>query len=93
MVWSFALYPDDAKQDLVGYGAEFGVVLLAKDPRTACIQEGLDCLSPCRSCLEGERYFGLVVELMRVPPDAHPVCAGPPGNFNRHVRGFGHGAP
>ena len=44
MVWSLALCPDDAKQDPVVYGAEFGVVFLAKGPRTASIQEGLDCL-------------------------------------------------
>ena len=45
MVWSLALCPDDTKQDSVVYGAEFGVVLLAKGPRTASIQqEDLDCL-------------------------------------------------
>ena len=38
MVWSLALCPDNAKQDPVVYGAEFGVVLLAKGPRTASIQ-------------------------------------------------------
>ena len=35
MVYSLALYPDNAKQDPVVYGAEFGVVFLAKDPRLA----------------------------------------------------------
>ena len=35
---------DGAKQDPVVYGAEFGVVFLAKCSRTASIQEGLDCL-------------------------------------------------
>ena len=44
MVWSLALRPDDAKQDPVVYGAEFGVVFLAEGRRTASIQEGLDCL-------------------------------------------------
>ena len=44
MVWSLALCPDDAKQDPVVYGAEFGVVLLAEGPRTASIQEDIDCL-------------------------------------------------
>ena len=44
MVWSLALCPDNAKQDLVVYGAEFGVVFLAKVPRTASIQEGPDDL-------------------------------------------------
>ena len=45
MVLSLALRPDDAKQDPVVYGAEFGVVPLAERPRTASsIQEGLDCL-------------------------------------------------
>ena len=39
MVWSLALCPDDTKQDSVVYGAEFGVVFLAKGPRTASIQE------------------------------------------------------
>ena len=38
MVWSLALYPDDAKQDSVVNGAEFGVVFLAKGLRTAFIQ-------------------------------------------------------
>ena len=37
MVWSFALYPANVKQDPVVYGVEFGVVLLAKSPRTASI--------------------------------------------------------
>ena len=46
MVWSLALCPDDAKKDpVVVYGAEFGVVFLAKGPLTASIQDGLDCLS------------------------------------------------
>ena len=38
MVWSLALCPDDAKQDPVVYGTEFGVVFLAEGPRT--IQTG-----------------------------------------------------
>ena len=63
MVWSLSLRPDDAKQDPVVYDAEFGVVFLAEGPRTASIQEGLDCLSLYHSGLEGERYFRLVVEL------------------------------
>ena len=63
MVWSLALCPYDTKQDSVVYGAEFGVVLLAKGPRTASIQEGLDCLGLYHSGLEGERDFRLVVEL------------------------------
>ena len=37
MVWSLGLCPDDAKQDPVVYGAEFGVVFLAEGPRTASI--------------------------------------------------------
>ena len=37
VVWSLALYPDDAKQDPVVYGAEFGAVCLAEGPRTASI--------------------------------------------------------
>ena len=37
MVWSLALYPDDAKQDRVVYGAELGVMFLAKGTRTASI--------------------------------------------------------
>ena len=63
MVWSLALSPDDAKQGPVVYGAEFGVVLLAEGPRTASVQEGLDCLGLHHSGLEGERYSRLVVEL------------------------------
>ena len=64
MVWSLALCPDDAKQDPVVCGAEFGVVFLAEGPRTASIQdEGLDCLGLYHSNLEGERYFRLIVEL------------------------------
>ena len=47
MVWSLALCPDDAKQDPVVYGTEFGVMFLEKGPRTTSIQqEGLDCLGP-----------------------------------------------
>ena len=75
------------------YGAEFGVVFLAKSLRTASIQEGLDCLGLYHSGLEGERYFRLVVELTYIPPGAHPSYAGPPGDFNGHVQGFGHSAP
>ena len=75
MVWSLASCPDDTKQDSVVYGAEFGVVFLAKGPRTASIQEGLDCLLLNHSGLEGERDFRLVVELPSVPSDAHPACA------------------
>ena len=63
MVWSLALCPDDAKQDPVVYGAEFGVVFLVESPRTASMQEGLDCLGLYHSGLEGERDFRLVVEL------------------------------
>ena len=63
MVWSLAPCPDDAKQDSMVYGAEFGVVSLVKSLRTASIQEGLDCLGLYHSGLEGERYFRLVVEL------------------------------
>ena len=63
MVWSLALCPDYTKQDSVGYGAEFGVVLLAKGPRTASRQEGLDCLRLNHSDLEEERDFRLVLEL------------------------------
>ena len=63
MVWSLALCPDDTKQDSMVHGAEFGVVVfLAKGPRTASIQEGLDCLRLNHSGLEGERDFRLVVE-------------------------------
>ena len=38
MVWSLALCPDDAKQNPVVYCAGFGVVFLAKGPRTEPIQ-------------------------------------------------------
>ena len=62
MVWPLALCPDDTKQDSVVYGAEFGVVFQAKGPRTASVQEGLDCLHLNHSGLEGERVFWLVVE-------------------------------
>ena len=61
MVWCLALCPDDAKQDSVVYGTEFGVVFLAKGPRTVSIQEGLDCLGLYHSDREGEYYFWLVV--------------------------------
>ena len=62
MVWSLALCPDDTKQDSVVYGAEFVVVFLAKGPRTASIQEGLDCFRLSHSGLEGKCDFRLVVE-------------------------------
>ena len=63
MVWSLALCPDDAKQDPVEYGAEFGVVFLAKSLRTPSIQEDLDCLDLYHSGLERERDFRLILEL------------------------------
>ena len=56
--------PDDVKQDPVMYGAEFGVVFLAKGLLTVSVQEGLYCLGPYHSGLEGERDFWLVVEFM-----------------------------
>ena len=62
MVWSLALCPDDAKQDPVVYGVEFGVVFLAKGPRTASIQKGFDCLDLYHSGLKGERDFRFVVD-------------------------------
>ena len=93
MVWSLALRSDDPKQDPVMYDAKFGVVFLAEGPRTASIQKGFDCFVLYHPGLERERDFRLAVELPRVPPDAHPACAGPPGDFNGHIRGFGHGAP
>ena len=62
MVWPHALRPDDAKQDPVVYGTKFGVVVfLAESPRTASLQEGLDCLGLYHSGLEGEGDFWLVV--------------------------------
>ena len=63
MVWFLALCPDDTKQNPVGYGAKFGVVFLAKGPRTSFIQEGLGCLGLYQSCHEGERDLRLIVEL------------------------------
>ena len=63
MVWFLTLCPVDAKLDPVVYGAEFGAVFLAKGPRAASIQEGLNCLGLYHSGLEGERYFWLVIEL------------------------------
>ena len=38
VVWFLAFCPDDAKQDPVAYGADFGVVFLVKGPRTESIQ-------------------------------------------------------
>ena len=93
VVWSLALRSGDAKQDPVVYGTKFGVVFLAEGPRTASIQEGFDCFGLYHRGLERERDFRLAVELPCVPPDARPACAGPPGDFNRHIQGFGHGAP
>ena len=34
--------PDDTEPDQVLYGSEFGVAFMAKGPRTASIQEGLE---------------------------------------------------
>ena len=79
MVWSLALCPDDAKRDPVVYGAEFGVVFLAKGPRTSSIQEGLDCLGLDHSGLEGERYFRLVVD----PPKCASTMRGSAWRFQR----------
>ena len=59
MVWSLALGPVDVKQDPVVHGAEFGVfiVFLAKGPRTASIQEGLDYLDVCIRVLRESATF------------------------------------
>ena len=93
MVWSLALRSDDATQDPVVYGTKFRVVFLAEGPRTASIQKSFDCFGLYHPGLERERDFRLAVELPSVPSDAHPAYAGPPGDFNGHIRGFGHGAP
>ena len=61
--FAVALRPDDAKKYPVLYGAGFGVVFLAEGPRTASIQEGIDCLGLDHSGLEGKRDFRLVVKL------------------------------
>ena len=53
MVWSLALCHDYTKQDSVVYGAEFGVVFLAKGPRTASIQEDIDSIPPDR---QGDKW-------------------------------------
>ena len=74
---SLAPRPDDAKQDPVVYGTDFGVVFVAKGLRSVSIQDGLGCLGLYHSDLEG---------------DAHPACASPRGNFKGHFRGFGHSA-
>ena len=63
MVWSFALRPDDAKQDPVVYPTKFGVVFLAEGLRTASIQKGFDCLGLYHPGLEIQRDFRLAVEL------------------------------
>ena len=54
MVWSLALRSDDAKQDPVVYGTNFGVVFLAEGPRTASIQKGFDCFGLYHPSLERE---------------------------------------
>ena len=69
------------RRKTVVYSSEFGVVFLAKGSHAASLQEGLDCLGLHHSGLERKE-----------PPNAHPACAGPPGNFNGHVQGFCHGA-
>ena len=58
MLWSLALYPDDAKQDPVAYGAEFGVVFLAEGSRTVSIQEGLGCFGLRHPVLRESATFG-----------------------------------
>ena len=58
MVWSLALCPDDAKQDPVVYGTEFGVMFLVKDPRPAFIQHELDCLGRYIWILRESGTFG-----------------------------------
>ena len=61
----------DAKQDPVVYGAELGVVFLAEGPRTASIQEGLDC-GLYHSNLEGERYFRYLKNKIKHPGGKSP---------------------
>ena len=63
MAWPLALCPDNAKQDPVVDGAEFGVVFLTEGPRTASTEGDLDCLGLYHSGLEEQSYFWLVVEL------------------------------
>ena len=79
--WSLVLCPDAAKQNPMVYGAELGVVLLAKDPRTASLQKGFVCLGPNHLGLEGESYLRLVLEFTSVPPDAQAAYADPPSDF------------
>ena len=58
MIWYLALCLDDAKRDPVVHGAEFDIVFLVEGPRTASIQEGLDCLDFTIRVLRGSATFG-----------------------------------
>ena len=50
--------PHYAKRDPVMYGAEFDVVFVANDLRTASIHNGLDCLDLYRLGLEESATIG-----------------------------------
>ena len=59
MVWYLALCPDEAKKhNPVVNGTEFGVMFLAKDPRTASIQHELDCIGRYIRVLRESDTFG-----------------------------------
>ena len=93
IVWPLALCPDDAKQDPVVCGAEFGRVFLAKC-LTFCIHTVGPQLPMPLSLGSRERAPTLSVghrARVGTPPDAHPACAGPPDDFNEYIRGFGYG--
>ena len=90
LVWSLALCPENLKQLSVVHdervwssvpGEEFTYCIHTAGSR---LPLGLYHSGP-----EGERHFWLTW----VPPYVRPACAGPPGDSNGHVRGFGHGAP
>ena len=76
MVWSLALCPGDTKQDSGVYGAEFGVVFLAKGPRTASIQEGLDslCLNHSESLSEEHLQFRVMSPGKSCPFEFDKIC-------------------
>ena len=87
MVWSLVLCPDNAKQDPVVYGAEFGVVFLARSVNVLPSYSTASIASAYtfRVLRESATFASSKSSLTKVPLNAHPACAGWPGNFNAHV--------
>ena len=86
-------FSDCAQYNVMVYGAEFGVVVLAEGPRRASVQESLDHFSFHYPEVECEIHIWSVVELFLILFYPHPNRVPFSGDFGYCIGGFGNGSP